>query len=177
MYWRAEQDSRNCAILVDDGNDYGSQDFLEMEGARKIDPGKLRFRFDDERPLPIGDFVPTSQLGVLFAKREIFDLFGPVVARPRHVSYMARTDKYNLEIYVPMEEVSGFDFARSSYDTFDDGDIYRIYELKIKEGFHTDFDVFRLNDNSGTRFHIIVSDNFKNIYDSEGLTGLRFTGT
>ncbi|TRD01134.1 hypothetical protein [Mesorhizobium sp. WSM4305] len=175
MYWRAEQDSRNYSILVDDGNDYGSQDFLEMEGARKIDQRKLSFRFDDERALPVGDFVPTSQLGVLFAKREIFDLFGHVISRGKHTSYTARTDKYDLEIYVPMEEIGGFDFARSSYETFDDGDIYRIHDLKVINGFKTSFDVFRLNDNFGTRFHIIVSDNFKNIYDSERLTGLRFT--
>ncbi|RAZ86988.1 hypothetical protein DPM33_26980 [Mesorhizobium hawassense] len=174
-YWRVEQDARNFAILADDGNDYGSQDFLEMEGARKIDPRKLQFIFDDERPLPIGDFVPTFQLGVLFAKREVFDLFGPSILSGRHALYTARTDKYDLQIYVPMEEVSGFDFERSSYDTFDDGDVWRMYELKLAEGFFTDFDIFRLNDNPGTRFHVIVSDNFKEIYDSNKLTGLRFT--
>ena len=116
----------NYRLLVDDGSDYGSQDFLRMEGTRTIDPGRLGFRFDDERPLPIGDFVPASHLGVLFAKREIFDLFGSAISRGRHTFYTARTEKYDLEIYVPMEEVYSLDFLRSSYETFDDGDISQI---------------------------------------------------
>ncbi|TKB08914.1 MAG: hypothetical protein E5V75_31555 [Mesorhizobium sp.] len=176
-YWRIDPDSRNYCILVDDGNDYGSQDFLQMEDARKIDQSRLRFQFDDERPLPIGDFVPTAKLGVLFARREIFDLFSSVIVRGRHTFYTAKTDRYDLDIYVPLEEVCGFDFRRSSYEKFDDGDIYQIDDLRLVDNFSAEFDVFRLKDNFGTRFHVIVSDNFKRIYDDNGITGLRFTRT
>src|SRR5215211_2549050 len=123
MYWRIEEDAVNYCILVDDGSDYGSQDFLRMEGARAIDQTRLRFRFDDERSLPIGDFVSTSHLGVLFAKPDIFDLFGPVILRGKHAFYTAKTDMYDLKIYVPLEELYGFDFSKSSYEKFDDGDI------------------------------------------------------
>jgi hypothetical protein len=175
LYWRAEQDIRNYAILGDWGNDYGSQDLLGMEGARDIDQSKLQFRFDKQRPLPIGDFVPTAKRGVLFARREIFELFGSITLRSRHKFYTAKTDKYDLEIYVPMEEVDGFDFLNSSYEKYDDGSISRIFELKLKNGFSTDLDLFRLHDPVVARFDVIVSDNFKNIYDSNKLTGLRLT--
>ncbi|WP_208603620.1 hypothetical protein [Mesorhizobium loti] len=175
-YWRTHQDSRNCAILADWGNDYGSQDLLGMEGARDIDQSKLRFRFDKQRPLPIGDFAPTAKPGVLFARREIFDLFGSIILQSRHKFYTAKTDKYDLEIYVPMEEVDGFDFLRSNYEKyqFDGGDISRIFDLKLKEGFSTDLDLFRLRDPFVARFDIIFSDKFKDTYESNKLTGLRF---
>jgi hypothetical protein len=145
-----------------------------MEGARDIDQSKLRFRFDKQRPLPIGDFAPTAKRGVLFARREIFELFGSINLPSRHKFYTAKTDKYDLEIYVPMEEVDGFDVLKSSYEKYDDGSISRIFELKLKKGLPTDLDIFRLNDPVVARFDIIVSDNFKYIYDSNKLTGLRF---
>ncbi|WP_421914661.1 hypothetical protein [Mesorhizobium sp.] len=146
-----------------------------MEGARDIDQSKLRFRFDKQRPLPIGDFAPAKS-GVFFAKRGIFDLFGSIILQSRHKFYTAKTDKYDLEIYVPMEEVDGFDFLRSNYEKYDydGGDISRIFDLKLKEGFSTNLDVFRIGDPFVARFDIIVSDKFKNIYDSSKLTGLRF---
>lgn len=177
LYWRTHQDSRNCAILGDWGNEYGSQDLLGMEGARDIDQSKLRFRFDKQRPLPIGDFTPTAKRGVLFARREIFDLFGAIILQSRHKFYTAKTDKYDIEIYVPMEEVSGFDFLNSSYEKYDDGSISRIFELKLKKGFWTDIDIFRMSDPVVARFDIIVSDKFKDIYESNKLTGLRFAAT
>lgn len=174
MYWHVEDDVMNYRLLVDDGNDYGSQDFLEMDGSRKIDQKKLRFRFDYERLLPLGDIVPSSHLGVFFAKSEVFDLLSSVTFHCKHVLYNAKTDLYDLKIYVPMEEVLGFDFSKSSYEKFDDGGIYQINELKLVDGFSTDLDIFRLKDNFGTRFHIIVSDKFKYLYDKGGMTGLRF---
>ncbi|MER9902088.1 hypothetical protein [Mesorhizobium sp. M0130] len=177
MYWRIEENARDYCILVDDGNTNGSQAFLEMEEAGPIDKSKLLFRFDDERPLPIPDFVPGSHPGVLFAKREIFEAFGPIVSRSKHLLYTAKTDRGDLKIYVPMEEISGFDFSKSIFETFEDGDIYRIDQLRLVDDFSTEFDIFRLNDNFGTRFHIIVSDKFKYIYDSQGMTGLRFSAT
>jgi hypothetical protein len=75
-----------------------------------------------------------------------------------------------------MEEVEGFDFLRSNYEKyqFDGGDISRIFDLKLKEGFSTDLDLFRLSDPFVARFEIIVSDKFKDIYESNNLTGLRF---
>ncbi|QKD04696.1 hypothetical protein EB235_27080 [Mesorhizobium loti R88b] len=147
-----------------------------MEGARDIDQSKLQFRFDKQRPLPIGDFVATSIKSGFFARREIFELFGPIILQRRHKFYTAKTDKYDLEIYVPMEEVDGFDFLRSNYEKYeyDGGDISRIFDLKLKEGFSTDLDVFRLSDPFVARFDIIVSDKFKYIYESNNLTGLRF---
>ncbi|BAV50752.1 hypothetical protein MesoLj113a_67200 [Mesorhizobium sp. 113-1-2] len=174
LYWRTQQDSRNYAILSDWGNDYGPQDFLGMEGARDIDQSKLQFRFDKQRPLPIGDFVATSIRSGFFARREVFELFGAIILQSRHKFYAAKTDKYDIEIYVPMDEVDGFDFLTSSYEKYDDGSISRIFELKLKNGFSTELDIFRMNDPVVARFDIIVSDNFKNIYDSNKLTGLRF---
>ncbi|AZO32542.1 hypothetical protein [Mesorhizobium sp. M1B.F.Ca.ET.045.04.1.1] len=176
-YWRIDPDSRNYCILADDRNDYGSQDFLEMEGARKIDQNKLRFRFDDERPLPISDFVPTFQAGILFAAPSVFERLNRFFSQGRHTFYTAKTDKHDLKIYVPLEERAGFDFLRSSYEKFEDGDIDQVFELKLKAKFSTDVDIFRLKDNFGVRFYIIVSDNFKKMYEAFGFTGLRFTET
>lgn len=51
----------------------------------------------------------------------------------------------------------------------------RFMILKVSDVFYTDLNVFRLKDNFGTRFHIIVSDKFKKLFESKGLTGLRFT--
>jgi len=149
--------------------------FLEMEDAGPVDKSKLLFRFDDGRPLPIPDFVPGSHPGVLFAKRETFEAFGPIVSRSKHLFYTAKTDRGDLKIYVPMEEISGFDFSKSIFESFEDGDIYRIDQLSLVDGFSTGYDIFRLNDNFGTRFHVIVSDRFKDRYESNGMTGLRFS--
>ena len=177
MYWRITENSREYCILADDGNVAGSQDFLEMEGAAQVDRDTLQFRFDDERPLPIPDFVPSSHPGVIFARSEVVSLFWPLLAESRHRSYAATTNLGALQIYATMEEISGFDFLRSKYETFDDGDIWEIYELRLVDGFSTNSHLFRLNDNWGTRFQIIVSDAFKNVYDKHRLTGLRFHRT
>jgi hypothetical protein len=60
-----------------------------MEGTRDIDQSKLQFRFDKQRPLPIGDFAPAKR-GVLFARREIFELFGSIILQSRHKFYTAK---------------------------------------------------------------------------------------
>ncbi|TIT76031.1 MAG: hypothetical protein E5W56_10460 [Mesorhizobium sp.] len=178
MYWWIRENAREYCILADDGNVAGPQQFLEMEkGAAQVDRDTLQFRFDDERPLPIPDFVPSSHPGVIFAKPEVFSLFDHLLVENHHKSYVARTDRGPLQIYAPMEEVSGFDFSRSTFDTFDDGDIWHIYELRLVDGFSTNSHLFRLNDNWGTRFHIVVSDAFKDVYEKHGLTGLRFHPT
>lgn len=174
MYWRIRSDYAHYRMLLDSGNIYGSQDYLEMVPDVHIDQDELIFKLSDQRDLPTSDFFLTGHSGILFAKKEVFSFFKKEIEKSRHRFYSGKYDGGDLNILCIFEEVGGFDFRRSIYKLFDDADIESIIKLTVVETFHTDLDIFRLNDNFGVRFDLIVSDAFKKKYDDNNLTGLVF---
>ncbi len=176
MYWRIVNDSKNFRGIVDSGNIYNTQDFLKFEGSKNVDSTLLKFSLDDRNNLPIGNFLPANR-GLLFSSREVFELFHDEIKKSDNCFYSGTLDSESLLILAVLEERMGFDFDKSEFRSFDDGDVYQISTLRLVDGFETNLDMFRLADNFGLRFELIVSDNFKLKYEVNRLSGLRFEST
>lgn len=147
-----------------------------------IDTSKLKFRFRSKREddRAIGDFCNwrggfffVSARGYV-ALAELFNRNGRAfpVKCGRHPYYVVSVD----------HEVDALDYDRSTIERFgrDEDikkDVFRLKKIALTANIPGGFDVFRLEGVPDVAFEIIVSDKFKDIYDSAGLTGLLFQTT
>jgi len=177
MFWRVKWDLLNYRIMWS-RNPYSFRDFLEIEPIHPfVSEHLLNYEFDDETDLPVPDFQVGAIGGVLVCTREVWKWFEPLKIT-NFRTYQGRCDGIDLQFNCCLLEISGFDFEKSSYRTFEgDEEIEVIHDLKLREYFYTPYDIFRLNDNWGCRFELLVSDKFKEIYDENELTGLSFLAT
>ena len=182
MYWRviSPRDGRFRGIYGDN-MPYGPQEFLELsDEIDEIDPRKLRFFASDD---PGEDRKPVPDLsysinGVLVMTPRSFLVLQPLFASIKFKTYPGKLDDgSNCIVFCCLTEVSGFDFDRSKFEIFDDGDIIRVFDLKIVDGFTTNYNIFRLADNWGPRFELVVSDRFFELCKRHNLTGLDFLPT
>lgn len=177
MFWRINRDALNYKVLADDGNTYDSHDLLQFGDIPVyIDVNKLTFSESDDQNLPSADFYPFKP-GILAASSKVFDIFDEEIRKSEHVFYKAKNRGLQFDILVVEEELNGFDYDRSVYELFPDGEIWSVDRLFLKSDFRTNLDIFRLKDEFSLRFELIVSERFKNKYDDFSLTGLRFFST
>ena len=180
MYWRVKSGRMTqFRFLVGKDVPYTSQDFLELSDDHvQIDQSKLNYSFDsDGDDRYISDFVLSEYRGILIAKASCFNLFEELINEIEFKVYKAECNQFDFLIFCCMTEVAGFDFDRSAFESFEDGDIFRIDKLAIRPNFSTDIDIFRLADDWAPRFELIVSSRFVEIYREHNLTGLEFIST
>lgn len=180
-YWRIIPDVKNYASAVGYRIPYSASDFLHLDGeSARIEESILVFEFDIDSGLPLPNFFPSAYHPVMLLDEYAFRLCEEFFSRNSYI-YNGRIEDKNLYIVAINIERSGFDYVESQYERYDlpppRNRVRRIKRLNLVDGFKTDVDLFRLNDEREMRYELVCHDRFKKFYEENKLKGLRFVET
>ncbi|MGI9350809.1 MAG: imm11 family protein [Rhizobiaceae bacterium] len=178
MYYRVFFGEGAWASLLDDGEIYLAMQFIEpgfydQDDPIKIVPEKISMYFDRREYSAIAEF-PYSGTRTFVCRPDITNIFGKMFEQTcRTMNVNVENSLFNLHIVD--NELDAIDWELSKY-TFsgENKNVPRFKKLLLRPDFETEIDIFRLVGSPACRLQIIVSENFKRIYDENKFTGLRF---
>jgi hypothetical protein len=172
-YWWARFDFNEFKVPQPTGKVILMIDMLEPGFVMNPDGMTFRFFSGKQDTRRVGDFAP--YLGFcFFVSERAFSVLSNILIRSGK-SWPMLVGKYHYRFEFIEAIESGFDFENSKYDRYDDGVVCDIRHIALHAGFKSNYDIFRLSGDPAVTANIIVSDNFREIYENNQLTGMYFT--
>ena len=179
-YWWLRHDWIKYKVPVEEGRVIIPQDYL-IPGFVP-DPRELRYSYVKGRrdTRKIADFSGWDD-GVFFVNERAHAVFKPMFDRHGRSYPVDCSGRPHYLVWIDTL-IDAFDDRRSTVDRHGfeadlKEDISRIRHVVLRPGFSTDADIFRLDGSYAMWRNIIVSDRFRELYESHGFTGLLFKQT
>jgi hypothetical protein len=146
------------------------------------DTRELRYKFVHGRKdnRKIGDFSEKF-ISAFFVNEKAYAAFEDMFSKHGR-AYAVRCSNEKHYIVLIDKVHDAVDLKRSKYERSDietrvEDDISRFHRVALRKDFSTQDDIFRLDGSFQLNNILIVSDRFRERYDSSGLTGLYFKPT
>lgn len=176
-YWHISSDtSRRYKGLYSDGPVWPPEAYYE-EGYisptwGKFDPSREAFFYkNSERRLPAVDISMSA--GPLSCSRAVFalfsDLLGDFVAM-----FPLCVDHKEWVTFRPTVFLNNIDMTKSDYLRFEDGEPYGFRHIILRSPPDMNAPIFGFSHPETARFKVVVSDQFKDIFDRNKLKGVSF---
>lgn len=137
-----------------------------------IDARKLDIQWDYDSSTPTADFLLPGPSNLTVSDR-VYQLFRGIIEDSiksfrfsyQAVSYVSFRPKIFLDL---------FDYELSRYNVLSSGTISKVQSITLTHRPESEINIFGFEGDRAVRRKIIVSDEFKRIYDDNELTGLIF---
>jgi hypothetical protein len=182
-YWRLAAESGFAGIFPVGPSfhprAFYDEGFYKNRSSPPIHPSEMKFDWYEEESERRPDFPFSASAMNLTCKPETALLFKNIFRKDCNTFNIRIRDEifnYNVPIY----EIDAIDRKRSMcvYDEErGDNKIKMLKILNLVDGFSSSHDIFRLGPDFSVKHITIISDRFKNIYEKNLLTGIRFIET